>query len=190
MGRVVDDTGDHVTLPLPGDILLTRGSAWTSHIIRIGAALLDRPNVFNHVVVFTHYDALGIPQGIEARADGAGDIDLRKTLKSRWLASNAAQPKTPAQRALVVDAVRGIKGTQYDWAAIFVEGIQALRITPFWTLAERPADRLPTSLICSALADWAYAKAGLPNPGGNAHNRLTTPADWATFVITRAWETP
>jgi hypothetical protein len=143
------DAGDEVTDPAPGDIILTRGSAWTSKMIRLGAALLDRPNAYNHVVVFTHWDALGIPQGIEARAEGAGDIDLRRTLKSRWLTSNADQPKTPQQRAAVVEAVKGIKGTRYDWGAIFVEGLEALRITPFWTLEERPKDRLPTSLICS-----------------------------------------
>jgi hypothetical protein len=184
------DAGDEVTDPAPGDIILTRGSAWTSKMIRLGAALLDRPNAYNHVVVFTHWDALGIPQGIEARAEGAGDIDLRRTLKSRWLTSNADQPKTPQQRAAVVEAVKGIKGTRYDWGAIFVEGLEALRITPFWTLEERPKDRLPTSLICSALADWAYAKAGLPNPGGDAKTRLTTPADWAEFVLTKHWEMP
>jgi hypothetical protein len=176
-----------MTTPQPGDILLTRGSAWTSRLIRLGAALLDRPNAYNHVIVFTHYDQLGIPQGIEARAEGAGDIDLRKTLASRWVMSNADQPKTPQQRDLIVTAAKGAKGTPYDWAAIVVEGLEALRITPLWTLPERPADRLPTSLICSALADWAYAKAGLANPGGDAHNRLTTPSDWAAWVITKGW---
>jgi hypothetical protein len=176
-----------MTAPQPGDILLTRGSAWTSRLIRLGAALLDRPNAYNHVIVFTHYDQLGIPQGIEARAEGAGDIDLRRTLKSRWVFSNADQPKTPGQRQLVVAAAKGVKGTQYDWPAIFDEALEALGITPFWTLAERPADRLPTSLICSALADWAYAKAGLANPGGNAHNRLTTPSDWSSFILTKGW---
>jgi hypothetical protein len=175
--------------PQPGDVILTRGNAWTSRMIRLGAALLDMPNVHNHVIVFTHYDKLNIPQGIEARAEGAGDIDLRRTLKSRWLMSNAEQPKTPQQRELVIQAAKGLKGTEYDWPAIFVEGLQALRITPFWTLPERPKDRLPTSLICSALADWAYAKAGLANPGGDSRTRLTTPADWEMFITTRGWET-
>lgn len=178
----------HVTAPQPGDVILTRGSAWTSRLIRFGAALLDRPNVYNHVIVFTHYDGLGIPQGLEARAEGAGDIDLRRTLASRWVTSNADQPKTASQRALVIEAAKGLKGTPYDWSAIFVEGLEALRITRFWTLAERPKDRLPTSLICSALADWAYARAGLANPGGDNATRLTTPADWDTFIRTRAWE--
>lgn len=176
--------------PQPGDVLLTRGSAWTSRLIRFGAALLGKPNVRNHVIVFTHYDELGIPQGIEARAEGAGDIDLRHTLRSRWLLTNVDQPKTPQQRELIVEAVRGVKGTRYDWSAIMVEGLEALRITRFWTLAEWPKDRLPTSLICSALADWAYARAGLVNPGGDSYSRLTTPADWDTFITTRAWETP
>lgn len=175
-------------IPQPGDVLLTRGSAWTSKLIRFGAALLDRPNVYNHVIVFTHYDGLGIPQGIEARAEGAGDIDLRRTLKSRWVVSNADQPKTASQRALIVDAVRAVKGTPYDWTAIAAEGFRALHITRFWTLPEYPKDRLPTSLICSALADWAYARAGLANPGGDSANRLTTPADWDAWIRTRGWE--
>jgi len=179
-----------MTQPLPGDILLTRGNAWTSKVIRFGAALLDRPNTYNHVIVFTHYDALGIPQGIEARAEGAGWVDLRRTLKGRWVASNADQPKSAGQRELITAAAQGCLGVKYDWSAIFAEGLEALRITPEWSLAERPKDRVPTSLICSALADWSYAKAGLANPGGDKATRLTTPADWDTFVRTRAWEHP
>lgn len=159
-------------------------------MIRFGAAILDRPNAYNHAIVFTHFDSLGIPQGIEARAEGAGWVDLRRTLKSRWVASNADQPKTPAQRQLIADAARGCLGVKYDWSAIVAEGLEALRITPEWSLAERPKDRLPTSLICSALADWAYTKAGLANPGGDSRTRLTTPSDWAEFVITRGWEKP
>jgi hypothetical protein len=178
-----------VSDPQPGDVLLTRGSAWTSKNIRFRAALLDKPNTHNHVIVFTHYDGLGIPQGIEARAEGAGWLDLRGTLKSRWLASNADQPKTPAQRELVVEAAKTVVGTKYDWSAIAAEGLQALHINAFWQheLPDYTTGRLPTSLICSALADWAYAKAGLDNPGGNTRTRLTTPADWAEFVTLRQW---
>lgn len=177
-----------MTPPMPGDVILTRGTAWTSKMIRFGAALLDRPNAYNHAIVFTHYDTLGIPQGIEARAEGAGWIDLRRTLASRWVTTNADQPKNPTQRELITQAAKGCLGVKYDWSAIFAEGLEALGITPAWTLPDRPKDRLPTSLICSALADWAYAKAGLANPGGDTRNRLTTPADWAEFVITRGWE--
>lgn len=175
--------------PLPGDVLLTRGSAWTSWLIRFGAALLDRPNISNHVIIFHHYDALGVPWGIEARAEGVGWIDLTRTLKSRWLLTNAAQPKTPAQRALICKAVAGAIGTPYDWSGIVADAFEALRIDKLWRAREFPEDgRLPYGTVCSALADWAYERAGLANPGGSGVTRLTSPGDWNAFLITRAWE--
>lgn len=175
--------------PLPGDVLLTRGSAWTSRLIRFGAALLGRPNISNHCIVFHHFDELGVPWGIEARAEGVGWIDLTRTLKSRWLLSNADQPKTPADRAFICAAVEAAIGTPYDWGAIAADALQALRIDHLWRAKEFPEDgRLPYGTVCSALADWAYERVGLENPGGNGATRLTTPADWDAFVITRAWE--
>jgi hypothetical protein len=177
------------TYPQPGDVLLTRGSAWTSVLIRLGAALLDRPNRSNHVIIFHHYDELGVPWGIEARAEGVGWIDLSRTLRSRWLVTNAGQPKTPAQRALICQVVEGTIGTAYDWPAIVAEALEALRIDRLWRAQEFPEDgRLPYGTICSALADFAYERAGLANPGGTGKTRLTTPADWDTFITTRAWE--
>lgn len=177
-----------MTEPLPGDVLLTRGSAWTSRLIRFGAALLGRPNLHNHVIVFHHYDALGVPWGIEARAEGVGWIDLTHTLKSRWLASNADQPKTAADREFICNTVEAIIGTPYDWAAIVADAFEALHINRFWQAEEFPEDgRLPYGTVCSALADWAYEQRGLDNPGGATKTRLTSPADWTAFIATRDW---
>jgi hypothetical protein len=178
-------------IPLPGDILLTRGNAWTSRLIRFGAALLDRPNTYNHVIVMHHYDGLGVPWGLEARAEGVGWIDLTKTLRSRWLLTNADQPKTPADREFIAKTVEAVIGTPYDWGAIAAEAFEALRIDKLWRAKEFPEDgHLPYGTICSALGDWAYERRGLANPGGTAKTRLTTPSDWQTFHTLRCWEMP
>jgi hypothetical protein len=177
-----------MTDPQPGDVILTRGSAWTSKLIRWGAALLDQPNVYNHVIVVHHRDALGVLWGIEARAEGVGWVDLTRTLKSRWVLTNADQPKTPEDREFICRTVEGAIATPYDWAAIVHEAFEALRIDKLWRAKEFPEDgRLPYGTICSALADWAYEQRGLPNPGGVKRTRLTKPADWHTFLITKGW---
>jgi cell wall-associated NlpC family hydrolase len=177
--------------PQPGDVVLTRFAGWTGKLIRFGAALLDRPNVRNHCIVVTHRDLLGVLWGIEARADGVGDVDLSKRLASRWVTANVDQPKTPTQRAAVVDTVRLMRGTPYDWGAIVEDTAHALRIDRYWRATDFPQDgRLPYAVVCSALADYAYQRARLPSPGGNVGGRFTTPADWDQFITTRGWEAP
>jgi hypothetical protein len=181
--------GTAVTVPQPGDVLLTRGTAWTSKVIRFGAALLDRPNTYNHVIVIHHRDNLGVLWGVEARAEGVGWIDLTRTMRSRWVLTNADQPKTPEDRVFIAKTVEGAIAAPYDWTAIVAEAFEALRIDEFWRPAEFPEDgRLPYGTICSALADWAYERRGLPNPGGAAKTRTTTPSDWQTFLTLRPWE--
>jgi hypothetical protein len=176
--------------PAPGDVLLTRGTAWTSKLIRFGAALLDQPNIYNHVIVVHHRDAGGVLWGIEARADGVGWLDMTRTLKSRWVLTNAEQPKTPEDRVFICNTVEGALHTPYDWAAIVAEAFDALRIDGLWRAREFPEDgRLPYGTICSALADWAYERRGLPNPGGSGKTRLTKPADWNSFIATKGWLT-
>jgi hypothetical protein len=101
------------------------------------------------------------------------------------------QPKTPAQREVVVRVARAMLGTPYDWEAIVGDGADALGIDKFWRPADFPDNgRLPLATVCSALWDYAYQRAELANPGANAGGRFTTPADWDTFITTRAWETP
>lgn len=181
----------------PGDVLLTRNDKWPGRLIRFGAALRElitgrpHPNLRNHVVVVTHRDLLGVLWGIEATADGVTDADLTHRVRSAWVSSNIDQPKTPTQRARVVDVVRAMRGTAYDWEAIIGDGLDALGIDKFWRPVDFPDDdRLPLATVCSALADYAYQRAGLPSPNGNTGGRFTTPADWDTFCTTRAWETP
>jgi hypothetical protein len=178
-----------VTPVQPGDTILTRGSSWTSEWIRRGAALLDKPNIHNHAIFVYRRDELNVLWGIAAEADGVKQVDLTGTLRSRWLLSNADQPKTPAQREQLCAVMAAAVGTKYDWGAIVHDGLEALRIDHFWRRAEFPEDgRLPYGTVCSALVDWGHERVGLANPGGNTVTRYTSPGDWDQFILTRAWE--
>jgi hypothetical protein len=181
----------------PGDVLLTRYDGWTGRVIRFGAALRElitrrpSPNLRNHVIGVTHRDLLGVLWGIEATADGVTDVDLTRRLRSAWVISNREQPKTPAQRAEIVRILRAMKGTPYDWEAIVGDGFDSLGIDKFWRPAQFPQDgRLPLATVCSALLDFAYESATVASPGQYDGARFTTPADWDSFITTRAWETP
>lgn len=185
---------------LPGDVLLTRYDGWTGRLIRFGAALrellfnIPSPNLHNHCILVHHFDAKGVLWGIEARAEGVGWIDLTQRVRSKWTVSNAAQPKTVAQRARVCELGQALLGTPYDWTAIALDGFASVGISPEWE-ALRLDDEfpeggaLPYAVVCSAYVDWCYEEAGLANPGGAEVTRYTQPTDWDQFVLTRGWET-
>jgi hypothetical protein len=202
----------------PGDILLTRFDAGLfARLIRFGAALKElitgkpNPNVHNHVIIVWKTDDAGVLWGIEARAEGVGPVDLAKRIENRWVISNADQPKTPEQRAVVVATVEAMLGSRYDWVAIVADAMQSLGINEFWQTFDWAPDgkgHLPYATVCSALADLGYRRgdlvcpskpkrvtagtlvghayevAGLPAPGG----RFVTPADWETLITQKAWE--
>jgi hypothetical protein len=173
---------------LPGDLLLTRSEHWTSWLIRLGAALMGKPNMRNHVIVVSHRDEAGTLWGIEGRPGGVGWRALDDELTARWTLSNADQPKTDAQRELVVKGAVSLLGTKYDWTAIVLDTAMALRIDHLWKL-ERwgNVEGVPAQIVCSAMADYVYEKAGLAHP--NTGYRTTTPADWDEFITLRKWET-
>ena len=172
----------------PGDVVLTRSKGWVGWIIRFGAALLDRPNTRNHVIVVHHRDAHGTLWGIEGRPGGVGWVDMTTVLRDRLTSSNAPQPKTPAQRAAVCEAVESVLQRPYDWGAIGRAAAESLRLDRLWGDRDHADGAVPGALICSALADWAYETAGLSNPGAGQRTRYTTPADWDLFIQSRGWE--
>lgn len=170
----------------PGDVILTRGTAWTSRLIRLGAALLDMPNIRNHVIVAHHYDAAGTLWGIEGRPGGVGWTDVH--LDWRMAISNYHQPKTAAQRRTVIVGSERLLSTSYDWEAIADVTLKALRLDRLWHAKEfDESAQVPAHVICSSLADWLYERAGLPSPGGSGRTRTTTPADWDYFIESQGW---
>lgn len=172
---------------LPGDVLLTRDPTFWARLIRIGAAMRDQPDSWNHVIIASHTDKLGTAWGIEARPGGVGWVDLAPWLASRWTITNAAQPKTDPQRADVVLAAKGMLGTPYDWAGIVADGMAAIDAAYLWRVKDFGATAPPAHVVCSSLASWIYSRVGLAAPAVS-RSRGVTPADWASFILRKDWD--
>lgn len=168
-----------------GDVVCTRNpTGWAARLIRFGAALLDRPNIVNHVIVVHHRDPKGVLWGIEGRPGGVGDIALtRRVLSQPYVISNSLQPKTEEQRFLVAKAAERLRGAPYDWTGIMLDGLEALGVS-LWDGGWGPEP--PGQVVCSALADWCYDAVGLASPG-RTYDRTVTPGDWCRFIMEQEW---
>jgi hypothetical protein len=172
-----------VTNVRPGDVVACRSQrGFVAAMIRLGAALLDRPNTVNHVIVAHHRDAEGTLWGIEGRPGGVGWRDLGPVLRQPYTVSNAEQPKTEEQRATVCTTMEALLGTEYDWFAIAGDGLEALHVHNLW--GQKWAQGVPGHVVCSSGADFAYARAQLAAP---RPDRDCTPGDWAAFIMSRGW---
>jgi hypothetical protein len=166
-------------LILPGTVVAVQTPGWEAYWIRLGAAIHDQPDNSNHIAVVHHTDAKGTIWGIEGRPGGVGQVDMTGYLASRWTLTNEAQPMTPEQGLAVAKTCEAMLGTEYDWEAIAADGLADLDL---W------APRLGVvhgETVCSALAEYAYDKAGLPRPLGQ--ERLVQPSDWDAWILTRGW---
>lgn len=171
-----------------GDVICTRNPRGIpAFLIRLGAALLDRPNTVNHVIIVHHYDEAGTLWGIEGRPGGVGYIDVRKALKNPYTISNASQPKTEEQRFIIAKAAEGLIGTPYDWQGIVEAGMKAIRAQILWSSDWGDEKTPPAQVICSSFADWVYDYCEVPSPG-KRFDRNVTPGDWAKFIIERGWK--
>lgn len=174
-------------LLLPGDGLLTRTpNSVATWAIRFGAALLDRPNLVNHVAVYLHDDANGVPWGMEGRPGGFGQVDLRPYLASRWTVCNRLQPKTTLQRAAVVAGAKPMAGWGYDWEAIAADTAEALHIdwSPRWH------GQVPGHVVCSSALAYLYDGAHLSRPhrADDGGGREITPADWDQYWVLHGYD--
>ncbi len=169
----------------PGDVICTRNPrGWMARFIRLGAALQDKPNLVNHVIVVHHRDPKGVLWGLEGRPGGVGPIALTKrVLEQPYVISNSEQPKTEEQRFLVAKSVEKLTGAPYDWGGIALDGLDALGVD-LWD--NRWGPEPPGHVVCSSLADWSYDVVGLPSPG-DRFDRTVTPGDWAKFIVEKEW---
>jgi hypothetical protein len=164
-----------------GDVLVTRGTDWAARLIRLGAALLDEPNLDNHVAIAHHKDANGVWWVVEGRPGGVGWADAHNYLASPYTTNNIGQSKTAAQRDQIATVAMGMLGTPYDWTGIVADAMSAVGVQDAWAQNWK-GQGPPGHVVCSSLAAWVYLKAGLEVP--TAHEpRQTTPADWEQFII-------
>lgn len=174
----------------PGDIVVVRTPGLFAWIIRFGQMLQGKPDLQNHVAMF-HHTEKGVNWYLEGRPRGVGWMPFRADddlyAGSPWSLSNAAQPKTDAQRAAVCAKMRGMLGAPYDWEAIEGDAAMALHMPELW--AKWGSSKvMPGHVVCSSSAAWAYKEEYLAAPelGGG---RFTEPSDWAEFIMTEGWKT-
>lgn len=167
-----------------GDVIVTREGLWIiSLAIRFGAWLMGLPAHVNHVIIVHHKDQVtGHWIGIEGRPSGTGWVDIETRLDHPLTNANTAQFKTKEERYLIARAAETLVNTSYDWFAIAEATREALRLRALAAF-EWPDDAVPGAVICSSLADWAYERVGLENPGGSTMTRFTTPGHWDAFMM-------
>ena len=178
-----------------GDVMVTReGNKLISLAIRAGAALAGLPAYCNHAIIVHHRDASGRWWGIEGRPSGVGYVELGKRLDHPLTNINTDQPKTEDQRYLIAVAAESLLSIPYDWSAIRRHTEAALKVSELLSLLpgvpEWDENEIPTHVVCSSFADWAYERVGLANPGGHRRTRMTTPGHWDDFMLRRQWESP
>lgn len=174
-----------MTVPQPADLLIVSGTNWAAKLIEIGAILRGRDPA-SHIAVMHHTDSQGTPWAIEGRPGGVGWADARTYLADSRTVTNAAQPKTAAQRKQVCALMVKMLGTEYDWAGGIAADAQiALHLPRLW--APDSSGKVPGAVVCSSLAAWGYDQAGLPSPGIPAEWETVTPGDWRTFCEQRHW---
>jgi cell wall-associated NlpC family hydrolase len=174
-----------------GDVLCTRSESRAAKFIRLGAAMLGKPNTVNHVAIYMGPGSDGKDRVIEANPGGVGWKDAGKYLKDNWTMDNREQPKSPEQRTEVCEAATAMLGTPYDWVGIGQNAMEAIRAPDLYRSKAWAHGESPDNVVCSSLADWVYGKVGLANPGKtNVGDKITTPGDWAEFITEKGWETP
>lgn len=175
----------------PADIIVVRTPGFFSWVIRFGQMLQGKPDLRNHVAMFHHAD----PESnwyLEGRPGGLGWHVFRKDQDgyagSAWSVSNAAQPKTDAQRQAAVLTMERMVGRPYDWEAIEGDAAGALKLPELWP-KWGDGSQIPGHVVCSSSAAFAYRAALLPAPELGA-GRFTEPGDWDAFIMTGGWDRP
>jgi len=85
-----------------------------------------------------------------------------------------------------VDGFKAALGTDYDWRAIAEDAMKAFGI-PLSLAWARRGGLVPGHVVCSSLAAYYYAHAGLACPPGG---RLATPGDWLDLIYQQGWQRP
>lgn len=169
----------------PGDVIaVNTHTPGITELIQTGGILTGETGMDDHIVIVHHFTD-GVPWGIEGRPGGVGWADLRRYMNEPHSVGNVSQPKSDAQRAMVVKASETLIGTPYDWAAIATDTLAALHLPDLF--AENwHGNGAPGHVVCSSLAAYLYGQAALSHPVVHSERR-TTPPDWTEFNLAHMW---
>lgn len=169
----------------PGTVFVTRSSGWAARLIRLGAALLGKPNLHNHVALY-HHTTDGVPWGIEGRPGGVGWVDMRRYLKDKHTIDNRDQPDlSRSDGAAIAASMEALLGTKYDWVAITDATRAALHLPDLWR-EDWHGQGVPGQMVCSSAAAYFYGTHGFARPG-NGDERHVKPADWTEHILLKQW---
>jgi hypothetical protein len=168
------------------DVLAVRTGGIGGWAIRLGAQLRGLPHDDNHVVIAHHQDPAGVWWGLEGRPGGIGWVDLRRYLDSPATVTNAAQPRTDAQRAAIAADAVAMLGTAYDWPAVVHDALTDLDLADLWS-RDWNGKGAPGHIVCSSYAAWLYGRENLPRPDVTEGGRWVQPGDWAAFDLAQGW---
>lgn len=175
------------TVLQPGDLLAVRTGGLAGKLIRLGAALLDHPNLENHVAMLSHKDAQGRWWVIEGRPGGVGWADARSYLASPYTLNNALQSgRDQGARQRVVKAAAALLGTPYDWEAIADDTLRAFRMRDLW--AGDWNGKAPGHVVCSSYDAYLYETEHWDRP--RVPDRDTEPSDWTSFILAGRYHAP
>lgn len=169
----------------PGIVLaINSGNSLADEAIRLGSALINEPNLANHIAVLTHKDAKGTWWALEGRPGGVGWADATGYLNNKYTISNQKQPLNPSQRGIICSAMQGLINMKYDWVAIVGDGMRDLHLPVLpdpWAVKDK-SGIISGHVVCSSAAIYAYAKAKASRPDytDDAH---IEPSDWVKFII-------
>lgn len=168
----------------PGDVLVIADKKATSFFVKLAALFTNKPALYNHIAIVHHIDDAGTVWCVEGRPSGTGWVDAEKYLKAPFTKTNAHMypNRTDEQRSKVASIIEGMIGTPYDWSAIVEIGMNAIHADELWKAKQWNADEVPTHVICSSLAEWAYQQVGWTTPAPYTSGRFVTPADWHLFL--------
>jgi len=165
-----------------------------TEFIRWGSALRGWPDLDNHVLIIDSVQDNGIVVGIEGRPGGVGRVDAARYFThpyDTYAVTNWDQPKTAAQRDIIVTVMRQMLNVDYDWEAIAQDALADLGIPQLWLEkwhdAHHGHDTSPAHVVCSSLAAWGYHRAGVLAPQ-QADMRHIQPCNWTEFILDREWE--
>lgn len=174
---------------VPGTVFCTRSEGKAGKLIRAGAALLDEPNLHNHVALFHHWTE-AVPWGLEGRPGGVGWVDMRKYVADKHTVDNRVQPDLTLTDGaqIAADMEEALLGKRYDWVAIGDATREALHMKDLWeeTWSGEGTELTAGQMVCSSAAAYFYAQQGLmhPNDGDERHCH---PSDWTQWIMTEAW---
>jgi hypothetical protein len=179
----------------PGDVLAVRNEGLAALMIRIDAALEDKPNISNHIAVVHHQDGKGRWWVIAGQPGGVGYAQAAHLLASGWTLNNIGQPgRTDADRAYVAKAAEAMLGTKYDWQAIEDDGIRAFapKAEKIWNQEWEHTGMAPAHVVCSSFAAYLYDLKGWARPrpevdGLEVSAREIEPGDWDEFVLANGY---